>query len=130
MVILNKEEAREVIRVLKKEKSKKLRDIIRKMEKPEVKLRYVYERKEIKALLRKAFKEKKKVKINYYSLSSDSVANRVIDIYQWHEDCIIAFCNLRKDERTFVINRINRAALLNEKYKIPRGWTPESVILN
>lgn len=47
-----------------------------------------------------------------------------------HKDCIIAFCHLREEERTFVVDRINKAALLDEKYKIPKNWTPESIILD
>ncbi|MBU0760966.1 MAG: WYL domain-containing protein [Nanoarchaeota archaeon] len=47
-----------------------------------------------------------------------------------HKDCIVAFCNLREDERTFVIDRINAAALLDDKYSIPKGWEPESIILD
>ena len=80
--------------------------------------------------MKEAFKAKRKVKINYYSLSSDEVTNRIIDIYQLHNDCVVAYCNLRKDERTFVIRRINKAALLDERYSIPKGWNPESIILN
>ncbi|MFH1271113.1 MAG: WYL domain-containing protein [Nanoarchaeota archaeon] len=68
--------------------------------------------------------------INYYSLSSDESTTRIVDIYQMHKDCIVAFCNLREDERTFVIDRINAAALLDDKYSIPKGWEPESIILD
>ncbi|MEK6894366.1 MAG: WYL domain-containing protein [Nanoarchaeota archaeon] len=78
----------------------------------------------------KAFRGKRKVKINYYSFSSDEVTNRVIEIYQFHENSIIAYCNLRKDKRTFRIKNINKVALLDENYKIPRGWKPESIILS
>ena len=97
---------------------------------PEKKLTYITEQPKIKALLKRAFKEKRKVKITYYSLSSDEVTNRIIDIYQLHNDCVVAFCNLRDDERTFVMSRINKAAILDEKYSIPKGWSPESIILN
>ena len=86
--------------------------------------------KEIKRLLKRAFKEKKSVKIQYYSLSSDEVKFRIVDVYQMYNDCIIAYCHLRGEERTFVIDRINKAKLLDEKYKIPKGWEPESIILD
>ena len=91
---------------------------------------YARELAEIKRLLKKAFKQKRSIKIKYYSLSSDEVKYRIIDIYQLHKDCIIAYCHLRDDERTFVIDRIIQAKLLDEDYKIPKGWTPESIILN
>ena len=71
---------------------------------------------------------KRKVKIKYYSLSSDETKWRTIDIYQIGDDFIIAYCHLREEERTFVISRINQAAILNESYKIPKGWTPESIV--
>ena len=61
---------------------------------------------------------------------SDEVTNRIIDVYQLHDDCVIAYCHLRNDERVFRIDRINKAAILDEKYKIPKGWEPESIILN
>ena len=130
MVSLNKAEANEITKVLSKTKDRKLKKIIRKLNAHQERLIYIYEQKEIKPLLRSAFKEKKKVKISYYSLSSDQVTSRVIDIYQLHDDCIVAYCNLRKEERTFVIRRINRAAMLNESYKIPKCWTPESIVHN
>lgn len=91
---------------------------------------YIRGLSEIKRLLRKAFKEKRSVKIKYYSLSSDEVKFRVVDVYQMYNDCIIAFCHLRNEERTFVIDRINQSKLLDEKYEIPNGWEPESIILD
>ncbi len=130
MVHLNKKEAEEVIRVLSKIKSKKTAEIIRKMKSPQQRLIYAIYRHQIRAIIKRAFKEKRKIKINYYSFSSDEVTNRVIDIYQIHNDCVVAYCNLRKEERTFVTRRINKAALLDEKYKIPKNWSPESIILN
>ena len=81
---------------------------------------YVRELKQIKRLLRNAFKQKNSLKIKYYSLSSDEVKYRIIDVYKLHEDCIIAYCHLRDDERTFVIDRIIQAKLLDEEYEIPK----------
>lgn len=130
MVYLNKKESEKIAKIILKTKNNKLVDIVKKIRFPQKRLTYVHNQPKIKELLRTAFKEKKKIKISYYSLSSDEVTNRVIDIYQFHEDCVIAYCNLRREERTFVIRRINKAALLDEKYKIPKNWSPESIILN
>ena len=91
---------------------------------------YIKEPKKIEKLVRKAFKQKNSLKIKYYSLSSDEVRFRVIDIYQLHPDCIIAYCHLRGDERTFVIDRIIQVKVLDEKYEIPKGWSSESIILD
>ena len=76
-------------------------------------------------MLRQSFKEKKKIKIRYYSLSSDEIKWRTVSIYQLGSDFIIAFCHLRDEERTFVTDRISQAAILDESYKIPEGWEPE-----
>lgn len=130
MVYLSKNEAIEIVKIISKTKDKKIAEIVKKISSPKERLVYVHERPKIKALLKTAFKEKKKIKINYYSLTSDEVTNRVIEIYQIHDDCVVAYCNLRKEERTFVINRINKAALLDKPYKIPKNWRPESIILN
>ena len=125
MVSLTKLQKVKLKEILAKTKSKEAKDILKKI-KNEKKLKYAYDKKEIKSLLREAYKEKKRVKIRYYSLSSDEVKWRKVDIYQIGDDFIIAYCHLRNDERTFVIPRINQAALLDERYKIPKGWTPES----
>mgnify|MGYP001574454825 FL=1 len=130
MVYISKKDVDTLIRAIPKAREKSITKLIKKIKFPPAKLVYTDDKKQIKHLLRRAFKEKRKIKINYYSFSSDEVTNRVIDIYQLHKDCIIAHCNLRKEERTFIIDRINKAALLNEKYRIPKNWTPESIILN
>ena len=91
---------------------------------------YIKNKSEIRKLLQKAFDEKRKVKIIYYSPHSDEHTTRIIDIYQIYINSIIAYCHLREDERIFAIERINSAALLDEKYEIPKGWRPESIILD
>lgn len=129
MVYLSKKDAEKVINELSKINKWEITEIIEKM-RSHKKVVYARSQPKIKRLLKQAFKEKRKVKINYYSLSSDEVTNRIVDVYKMHNDCIIAFCHLREEERTFVIDRINQAALLDDKYKIPKGWTPESIILD
>lgn len=113
--------------ILNNSKDKEAKEILNKI-KNEKKLKYVEDKKEIKSLLRQAFKEKKKVKIRYYSLSSDEVKWRTVSIYQFGSDFIIAYCYLRHEERTFVTDRISRAAILDESYKIPNGWKSESIV--
>ncbi|MBI2630051.1 WYL domain-containing protein [Candidatus Pacearchaeota archaeon] len=125
MVSLTKTEKQKLKRILSKSKYKDAKDILRKMNN-EKRLKYAYDRKDIISLLRKAYKEKKKVKIRYYSLSSDEVKWRIVDIYKLDSEFVIAFCHLRQEERTFVINRINQAAILDESYKVPKDWISES----
>jgi len=125
MVSLTKIEEQKLKEILSKSESKEAKNILSKISK-EKKLKYVYDKKEIRALLKQAFKEKKNVKIRYYSLSSDEVKWRTVSIYQLGSDFIIAYCHLRNEERTFVTDRISQASILDESYKIPKGWVSES----
>ena len=125
--LIKKSEREKLKEILTKSKDKEAKEILNKI-KNEKRLKYVEERKDIRALLRQAFKEKKKVKIRYYSLSSDEVRWRLVSIYKTGSDFIIAFCHLRNEERTFVTDRISKAAMLDENYKIPNGWEPESIV--
>jgi len=127
MVSLTKNEKNKLKDILAKSEVKEAKNILEKINK-EKKLEYVYDKKGINALLKKAYQEKKKIKIRYYSLSSDEVKWRKVAIYQFDPDFIIAFCYLRNEERTFVMNRISQAAILDEKYNIPKGWSPESIV--
>jgi|SRR3989344_3641512 len=127
MVSFTKAEKQKLKEILAKSKDNEAKHILNKIHK-EKKLEYAYDKRGIRALLKQAFKEKKKVKIRYYSLSSDEVRWRVVSIYQLGSDFIIAYCHLRNEERTFVTDRISQTAILNENYKIPRGWSPESIV--
>lgn len=127
MVPLTKLEKEKLKEILVKSKDKKAKEILRKLTN-ENNLIYVSEKKDIQTTLKQAFKERKNVKIKYYSLSSDEVRWRKVSIYQLSSEFIIAYCHLRNDERTFVTDRISRVAILEEKYKIPSGWEPESIV--
>lgn len=127
MVSLTKAENQKLKEVLAKSKDKDAKQILNKISN-EKKLKYVYDQREIRALLRKAFREKKKIKIRYYSLTSDEVRWRKVAIYKFDNDFIIAFCYLRNEERVFKTKRISQAAILDEGYKIPKGWTSDSYV--
>ena len=127
MVSFTKSEKEKLKEILTKCKDKQSKNILNKI-KSEKKLKYAENKKEIQILLKHAFKEKKKVKIKYYSLSSDEVKWRIVSIYQLNLDFIIAYCHLRKEERTFIIDRILQAAVLDENYTIPKNWEPESIV--
>src|SRR3989338_1115173 len=98
MVSLTKAEKMKLKEILTKSKEKEAKSILNKISK-EKKLEYAYDKKDVRALLKTAYKEKKKVKIRYYSLSSDEVKWRVVDIYQIGNDFIIAYCHLRNEKR-------------------------------
>ena len=129
MVILNKKETETLVKALSPVKNKKVEEIVKKMTSPQKRIRYAESLPEIREIIKKAFKEKRKIKIRYYSLSSDQVTTRIVNIYQMHDDCIVAYCNLRKEERTFIIRRINASVLLDDTYTIPKNWQSESIIL-
>lgn len=130
MVYLSKSDYNQLIRKLSKIKDKEIKEIIKNLKSQKKSIKYVREESEIRKLLDKAFNERRKVKIRYYSPHSDEQTIRIIDIYKIYINAITAFCHLRKEERTFVIGRINSAAILAEKYEIPKGWTPENIIID
>ena len=130
MVYLTKKEAERLTKELSTNKNKQIKDIIKKLKSPEKRRVYVTSKTDISRLLKRAFKEKRKVKIRYYSPHNDENTIRIVDIYKIYNGVITAFCNLREDERNFVIDRINSVTILDEKYTVPKNWSPESIILD
>jgi len=92
------------------------------------KIIYAHDQHTIRNLLNKGFKNRINVKIKYYSLSSDETRYREISIYYYCKEYIIAYCHLRKDIRTFVVNRINSVALLDKKYSIPDDFNNQDYV--
>jgi len=127
MVSLTKAEKIKLKEILAKSKEKEAKSILNKISK-EKKVKYVNDKKEIIVLLKQAFKEKKKVKIQYYSHMSDEVTIRKVAIYKFEPNVITCYCYLRDDERVFRTDRIYKATMLDESYKIPKGWTPENIV--
>lgn len=70
-------------------------------------------------MLTRAIKEKRKVKINYYSFVHGNI-DRVIrpyDMFLYNNGWgCAAFCELRSDLRHFELKRINRIEILDEKF--------------
>ena len=130
MVYLTKKESEIIAKEFSNTPNKKIKEIVKKLKSLEKRRIYVSGKFEIRKLLRKAFNDKRKVKIRYYSFHSDEHTTRIIDIYKIYINSIIAYCHLRKEERTFVIERINSAAILDEKYSIPENWSPESIVFD
>jgi len=128
MKSLNLEEKIEIKKALKDNSNSIVQNALRKIIEKNERVIYSRDKKRIKEILRKAFKQKQNVKIQYYSLSSDETRYRTVSIYEFREDWIIAYCHLRKEERTFVTKHILAAALLKDTYKIPRNWQPTSIV--
>lgn len=129
MIYISKNDTQKIVKELSKNNTEKIKEIIRKLSSPKKNV-YVTNKKGIKSLIQKAFNEKRSLKIKYYSLSSDEVKWRVINVLKIHRGCIIAYCHLREEERNFVTDRIHSAVILDEKYNIPNNWSPESIILD
>jgi len=70
-------------------------------------------------ILTRAIKEKRKVKINYYSFTHGNM-DRIIrpyDMFLYNSGWgCAAFCELRNDLRHFELKRINKIKLLEEKF--------------
>jgi len=130
MAYLTKKETNKIIKKLSKNPNAEIKGIIKRLKSPEKRKVYVTNKLDIRKILHKAFNEKRKVKIRYYSPHSDESTIRIVDVYKIYNGVIAGFCHLREDERNFVIDRINSVAILDEKYSIPKGWSPESIILD
>lgn len=130
MAYITKKEADKIANELSKSSSKELKAILKRIKSAKNKRIYVTGRSEITKLLKKAFKDKREIKIRYYSPHNDERTTRVIDVYKIWKDAVTAFCHLRQDERTFVIGRISSATLLDSRYGIPKRWSPNSIILD
>lgn len=70
-------------------------------------------------ILNRAIKEKRKVKINYYSFAKGNI-DRIIrpyDLFLYNSGWgCAAFCELRQDLRHFELKRINKMDLLDETF--------------
>ncbi len=70
-------------------------------------------------ILTRAIKERRKVKINYYSFKNGNI-DRIIhplDMFLYNSGWgCAAYCELRKDLRHFELKRINKIELLEEKF--------------
>jgi predicted DNA-binding transcriptional regulator YafY len=128
MATLTRQECVHILQALKGTKDPVLKNIIKKLISPTPALRYGRTKQEIERVLKAGYTQKRNVKIQYYSLSSDETRMRTVSICQYGKGFIIAYCHLRKDERTFVTNRINKAALTSEHYTIPKDYVPESKV--
>ncbi len=79
------------------------------------------EKEKIKKIIN-AYIEKKKIKINYYSLSSNKTQERVVHPYSVvtykGANYMVAYCEKRKEFLDFKISRIEEMEILKEKYEV------------
>ena len=80
------------------------------------------------ATVAEAWVSQKQLKIVYRALSSEKAMERVIEPYYiepaapGHASYVIGYCHLKKDLRTFKIERIELAELIDEPYTIPSDF--------
>lgn len=74
----------------------------------------------------KAIREKRRIVINYHSLSSNETRERKVDPYHiynfqgvWY---FCGYCHLRKEIRDFALDRIVSLNILNEKFEVQRDF--------
>ena len=79
-------------------------------------------------ILQRAFQDKKQVEIEYISgthhQKEDSKKKRRVDIYSLAGLYFEAFCHLRKELRTFRIDRVLSAKMIKQNYAIPDDYVP------
>lgn len=75
----------------------------------------------------RAAREKKAMRITYYSASSDEVAERIIEPYCLHGIrgalYLIAYCHRRQEVRDFLPSRIRQWELLDTTFEIPPDFS-------
>ncbi|MFW6237791.1 MAG: helix-turn-helix transcriptional regulator [Halanaerobiales bacterium] len=80
-------------------------------------------------VIEKAIDRERKLKINYYSLSSDETRKRTIAPYgiAYREGAgyVIGFCYLRNEKRIFRIDRIEDIHILQEGFSRPESFSLE-----
>ena len=124
MVSLTKSEKEKLKEILSKSEEKEAKTILDKLNK-EKRVKYAYTKEEILALLKKAFKEEKKVKIKYYSPTADEVTRRVIAVYNFDPKVVTCYCYLREEE-SVQNNRICKSDVTRATRL--KDWTPENKV--
>jgi predicted DNA-binding transcriptional regulator YafY len=70
------------------------------------------------------------IDMDYYTMSRRSLTRRRVAPYQvWFYDetfYLIAYCQTRREERLFAVDRIRDLTVLNERFDVPAGFDPET----
>jgi predicted DNA-binding transcriptional regulator YafY len=102
-----------------KEKLENIKSIIKSYEYNNENIELKDDLKNTYNILNRAIKEKRKVKINYYSFSHGNIDRviRPLDMFLYNSGWgVAAFCELRQDLRHFELKRINKIELLKENF--------------
>ena len=85
-------------------------------------------------ILEDAIRQKLKAHVAYDAHSSGAVTERAIHPFRLHYShgaqtwYLVAYCELRKDIRTFVVGRIKKLQLLNEHFNIPADFSVDEFL--
>jgi predicted DNA-binding transcriptional regulator YafY len=107
-----------------------IRETITWMEKQKVDERFL----RVLESLTRAWIDKKRVKILYWTLGEEDPADRIIEPYfiqpaaQEHANYVIGYCLHTNEVRTFKLERIRTVEVLKEGYKIPRDFNPNEYL--
>lgn len=67
----------------------------------------------VRALLERATVQGRQVRLQYFASSRGGTpTDRVVDPWEFRDDLLRGWCHLRRDERTFAVDRVGRAVLL------------------
>lgn len=94
------------------------------------------ERPECFAQLDDAAKKQLKVVITYHSPANGEISVRTVHPYDLHYShltnswCLIAYCEFRKDMRTFFVNLIQKIAVSTEHFSVPESFSMEMYMKN
>lgn len=107
-----------------------IRDTITWMEKQGVDERFL----RTLGSLARAWVDKRRVKILYWTLGEDDPAERIIDPYfiqpaaQENATYVIGYCHQAGEIRTFKLERIRSVEILKEQYKMPKDFDPHEYL--
>lgn len=89
---------------------------------------------EVIGQINRAAADRKTVEFGYWSLKSDERTTRKVDPYKiWFYDgtiYVIGHCHLRRDVRTFVVDRINMLQVTEDCFKIPESFSFDDYVRN
>jgi predicted DNA-binding transcriptional regulator YafY len=69
----------------------------------------------VRRLLQRAVAEGRQVRLEYFASSRGGAASeRVVDPWAFADDLLRGYCHLRAGERTFALDRVGSARLLDE----------------
>ena len=75
-------------------------------------------------------REKRSLQVRYYTKTREEWTERVLDPYvitfrgsAWY---LVAYCHLRSNVMIFRIDRMSEAGLTNDKFELPRNFSPDA----